>query len=865
MAYDIGPRIGIEGEKEFRSAINQINAQIKTMGAEMAVATARYAQNADSVEALTRKEEILTNQITAQREKIDRLNQGLAQSINKYGDSDEKTQKWRQTVLKAIEDLYKMENSLEDVRTDLDRATNSTDDLEDSTDDVTKSTKKMSDALDDTGKSALSLGDIIKANLISEAIISGVGKLADMFVDLGKVAINVGMDFEKGMSLVASTMGIDQTSTDFAILKEAAEAAGATTKYSATEAAEALNYLALAGYDTQKAVETLPEVLNLAAAGDLELAQASDIMTNAMSALGDMAGDTSLFVDKMAAAAQYSNTDVDQLGESILQVGGTARVLSGGITELDTALGILANSGIKAAEGGTHLRNILLALTAPTDKARDALDALGITTLDQDGNLRALDDIFKDLQASMSGLTEAQQQATLGDIFNVTDLAAVQAMMLGVGESWDDLEAKINNAEGAAAKMSETMQDNLAGDMEELSSAAESLGISFYDTFNTNLRGLVQDATESVNELGAAMEEGGIKGFVAELGTQAAQWSVVITDAVPDVVDAAFDLVEAVGDAIVDNADQIVGAVERTAGVLVSRVAELLPVLIPGIVQLIQSLCTYIADHVDDVIQVALVIVQALVTGLINAIPILLEAIPEIITALCDGIMDSLDTLEEEGNSLINSLVAGIVEAIPLLIEAVPQVIEALVSAIITLLPRIVEVAFELIGALANGIADALPLLLEGLWDLGSAIIDTIMDVGPQLWQAGQDLIGQLWDGIVGALGWVVEKLGDAFGWIADKIGGLFDDENIDVKVNDFDIDDQLSDTLNAKMQDIDSKTRDAAGAANGDAMIEELRAIREQNEKGQTIVMDGKKVGQTVTRRQNAANRAAGKTLVTV
>ena len=391
---------------------------------------------------------------------------------------------------------------------------------------------------------------------------------------------------------------------------------------------------------------------------------------------------TSLFIDKMAAAAQYSNTDVDQLGESILQVGGTARVLSGGITELDTALGILANSGIKAAEGGTHLRNILLALTAPTDKAKDALDALGIATMDQDGNLRALDDIFADLKQSMSGLTEAHQQSTIGEIFNVTDLAAVQALMQGVGDSWDDLEEKINNAEGAAQKMADTMQDNLAGDMEELSSAAESLGISFYDTFNNNLRGLVQDVTESVNKLGAAMEEGGIKGFVAELGTQAAQWSVVISDVVPDAVDAAFDLVEAVGDAIVDNADQIVGAVERTAGVLVSRVAELLPVLIPGIVQLIQSLCTYIADHVDDVIQVALVIVQALVTGLINAIPILLEAIPEIITALCDGIMDSLDTLEEEGNSLIDSLVAGIVEAIPLLIEAVPQVIEALVSAI---------------------------------------------------------------------------------------------------------------------------------------------------------------------------------------
>lgn len=865
MAYDIGPRIGIEGEKEFRDAIKAINEQVKTMGMEMSAATTYFSRNADSVEALTKKEEILTKQIEAQKEKVDKLSEGLQKAAEKYGDNDEKTLKWRQAVLKATDELYKQENALEDVRSDLTKATSATDDLEDSTDDTTKAAKKMADAMDDTGKSALSLGDIIKANLISDAIVSGVSALASAFVDLGKAALSVGMDFESGMSLVASTMGIDQTSEDFRILKQAAEDAGATTKYSATEAAEALNYMALAGYDVEKSVQTLPNVLALAAAGDLDLARASDIMTDSMSALGDMAGDTALFIDKMAAAAQYSNTDVDQLGESILQVGGTARVLSGGVTELDTALGILANSGIKAAEGGTHLRNILLALTAPTDKARDALDALGITTLDQDGNLRALDDIFKDLQASMSGLTEAQQQATLGDIFNVTDLAAVQAMMLGVGESWDDLEAKINNAEGAAAKMAETMQDNLAGDLEELSSAAESLGINFYDVFGPSLRSLTQQATDSINALSSAMSEGGIDGFVDELGSQIGQWVSKIADAAPMAVDAALDLIESLADALVDNADQIVGAVEEIAGILVSRLAELLPVLIPGVAQLVKDLCLYISTHVDDVIQVALVLIEALVSGLIAAIPVLVEAVPQIITSLCDGLTDALDNLETEGTSIIDALISGIMSAIPVLVENIPQIIEAIVNAIIELLPQIVDVAFTLISELANGIVDALPLLLESLWELGESLLDTIADIGPDLWQAGKDLMAQLWEGIMDAIGWIGEQLAAAGDWISDKIDGLFGGGDVDVDLDGLNLDGQIGGVIEAKMQDIDGKTRDAAGAVNGDAMIEELRAIREQNEKGQTIIMDGKKVGQTVTRRQNAANRAAGKTLVTV
>lgn len=179
-------------------------------------------------------------------------------------------------------------------------------------------------------------------------IAAAVGKI-------GKASIDMGMTFEASMSQVAATMGmtkeeIEGGSDSFKLLEKAAKEAGATTQFSATESAEALNYLALAGYDAEGAVKMLPKVLNLAAAGGMDLASASDMVTDSMSALGIETKDADKFIDQMAKTSQKSNTNVAQLGEAILTVGGTAKVLKGGTAELNAQLGILADNGIKSAK-----------------------------------------------------------------------------------------------------------------------------------------------------------------------------------------------------------------------------------------------------------------------------------------------------------------------------------------------------------------------------------------------------------------------------------------------------------------------------------------------------------------------------------
>lgn len=263
-------------------------------------------------------------------------------------------------------------------------------------------------------------------------------------------SVKTAADFEAAMSQVAATMGYTTTelhdgsseaAQNMARLREFAIQTGESTKYSATEAADALNYMALAGYDVEKSIQMLPNVLNLAASGNIEIAAASDMVTDAQSALGLTIEQTNALVDQMAMTASKSNTSVAQLGEGILKIGGTAKSLAGGTTELNTALGILADNGIKSAEGGTHLRNMILSLQTPTDKAAGWLEELGIQVYDlSTGKMKSLNDIFGQLNGQIKSMTDEERDSVLSAVFNKTDLAAVQAMLAGTASSTEELK-----------------------------------------------------------------------------------------------------------------------------------------------------------------------------------------------------------------------------------------------------------------------------------------------------------------------------------------------------------------------------------------------------------------------------------------
>lgn len=369
------------------------------------------------------------------------------------------------------------------------------------------------------------------------------------FTVAASAAVNVGSSFTASMSQVAATMGITRMSDDYQILTASAEEMGAATKFSATQAGDALNYLALAGYDAQQSVEALPTVLNTAAAGGLDLAYASDLITDSMSALGLQMGDLEGFSDKLAKTSQKSNTSVAQLGEAILTVGGTAKSLSGGVEELDTMLGLIADNGIKGAEGGTALRNIILSLSAPTDTAAAAMERLNVSAFDSQGKMRDLSAVFSDFNTALAPLTDQEKTQALNEIFNKVDLKAVNALLGTSAERFDELRGYIENCSGAAEQMAKTMDDNLTGDLTIMSSALEGLGIAAFDKFEKPMRSAVQTVTEDISALTVEVKDGGLSEQFDKISNSAGRLVTAVgelaaNDILPAIINSMAAIIE---------------------------------------------------------------------------------------------------------------------------------------------------------------------------------------------------------------------------------------------------------------------------------------------------------------------------------
>lgn len=481
MADDL-KRVGLtfkaDGTVDFKKTLAEVNAAVKENYSSFRLAQSQWDKSTTSQEKLKAKQEYLTKQTEVYSDKVkvlkDKLEQ-LEKAEERDGQAIEKT---KSQINGAQATLNNYQKELEDVNKEL---KNNIASLNEFSEKLGKVGEKTTDA----GKK------------LTSTVTAGV-------VGIGVASVKTAADFESSMSKVAATMGmtadeINNGSDDFKKLEEAARKMGSETMFSATDAAEALNYLALAGYDVDKSINTLPTVLNLAAAGEIDLASASDMVTDAMSALGDTAGPTEEFVDKMAVTAQKSNTSVAQLGEAILTVGGTAKNLAGGTTELNTALGILADNGIKGAEGGTALRNIILSLSAPTETAANQMEALGLQVYDAEGKMRPLNDIFNDLNLIMSTMTQGEQTEVLNKIFNTVDLKSANALLANSGDRFNELSGYINDCDGAAANMAETMQNNLNGQITELKSALSEAGIAIGQELIPIIKDIVEDIKEWVD------------------------------------------------------------------------------------------------------------------------------------------------------------------------------------------------------------------------------------------------------------------------------------------------------------------------------------------------------------------------------
>lgn len=544
-------------------------------------------------------------------------------------------------------------------------------------------------------------------------------------------SVKTGMEFDKSMSQVAATMG--KTVDEVQDLRAFAQEMGATTAFSATEAANALNYMALAGYDAETSMAMLPNVLNLAAAGSIDLASASYMITDAQSALGLTLEQTNAMVDQMAKASSKSNTSVAQLGEAILTVGGTAQYMAGGTQELNTVLGVLADNGIKGSEGGTHLRNMLLKLSAPTADATKLLNSLGVQVFDAQGNMRSFTQIFPELNAAMSSLTDQERLDAMATLFNSRDIASATALLGTTTERWEELGAAIGDSAGAAEQMAKTQLDNLAGDITLFKSALEGAQIALSDQLTPSLREFVQFGSGALGELTTAFQEGGLDGAMDAMGGILSDGLNMIIGQAPGFIQAGMRLLGALGQGLLDNLPTITSAALTIALMLVNGLVDAFPELTQGGTQLLLQLALGIADAIPELI------------------PVVLSAVFEIVNTLTGP--DTLTALLGAALAILLALGDGLIAAIPELIEAIPVIVENLVTALVAAAPMLAETGVHLLGSLAANlpaivaaVIQAVPAIIAALLGafFGSDFVDGLAGFFSGAWESATETIPAL-------------------------------------------------------------------------------------------------------------------------
>lgn len=339
------------------------------------------------------------------------------------------------------------------------------------------------------------------------AAVIGVASVA-----AAKKTIDVGKSFEAGMSEVQAISGA--SGKDLEKLSAKAKQMGATTKFSATESATALKYMAMAGWKTNQMVSGLSGVMNLAAASGEDLGTVSDIVTDSMTAFGLKAKDSGHFADVLAKASSSSNTNVAMMGETFKYVAPLAGSMKYSIEDTATAVGLMANAGIKGSQAGTELRSILTRLVKPPKDAAAALSALGISTTKADGSMKPMRQTMAELREKFSRLTDSQKSQYAAAIAGQEAMSGLLAIVNASDSDFNKLQKAIDNSSGAAKKQADVMNNNLQGALYDLGSAAEAVGIGIYEDIKTPLTKAVGVGTKQLRILSNKLKKGGIKEIV---------------------------------------------------------------------------------------------------------------------------------------------------------------------------------------------------------------------------------------------------------------------------------------------------------------------------------------------------------------
>lgn len=682
-------------------------------------------------ELAEQKQRELARAIENTKEKLDVLKKGQAEMSDEF----KKTAEGSAAYDNLTREIWKTERQLKSFEAQSDRSY--------------QKLAKVRDEATKFGKAAQDIGGKMTKNVTTPIL------------GLGTVAGKITTDFDEKMSKVQAISGA--TGNEFDALRNKAREMGAKTQFSASEAAEAMNYMAMAGWKSKDMISGIDGIMNLAAASGEDLATTSDIVTDALTAFGLEAKDSSHFADILTTASANSNTNVSMMGETFKYVAPIAGTLGYSAEDTAVAIGLMANSGIKASRAGTSLRMGLTRLAAPTKQVYAGMEMLGLRIEDVQG--LSLDETLRIFRGSFKKLDKTQQAQAASLIFGKNAMSGMLAIINASEDDYNSLSNAIYNSDGAAEKMADTMMDNLGGQLKILKSALEELAISFGDLLMPKLRDAVDGITDFVdklNELPAPAKEVilGIGMFVAAIGP------------VLFIVGKISSVIGIVAGAMAVMKGSMVGASSTMIG---------LAKTIEGVKGVLSALGTFITSHFIPVVIVASLAVIAyeiykhwdeIKEFLSNTWDTIKEIATNIWNPIKEFFVNIWEGVKEAWSEFWDPIGEWLGEKIQAMIDTIKPILDTFVN-VFKVVWMLIEEIFKTTWEVISGFFRE---NWEAFVEMAKIIFNGLKDFFGTIWNSIKDVVTSVWEGIKGYLERVWQSIYDVAKPIFDKIKKFISD-----------------------------------------------------------------------------------------
>ncbi len=722
---------------KLNDALKDTNNAIKTTQDELKDVNRLLKLDPTNTELLSQKQKLLKTAIEETSNKLTALKEAEKQAANEVGQKGKISQEQYRALCREIEatqqELQKLTKESMSASAAL---------------------SKVSDVTGKIGEGAQSVG-------------KNMSKGSVAIVGLGAAAVKTTADFESSMSNVAAISGA--TGDDLEVLKSKAREMGSQTKFSATEAGDAFGYMAMAGWKTSDMIDGIAGIMNLAAASGEDLATTSDIVTDALTAFGLTASDSGHFADVLAAASSNANTNVSMMGETFKYAAPIAGALGFSVEDTAEAIGLMANSGIKASQAGTSLRRIMTALAGEVAFEGETLGEVTIATTNADGSMRNLSDILSDCRAAFSQLSESEQSSAAGALVGTEAMTGFLALMNAAPSDIDKLSSAIADCDGTAENMAVTMQDNLNGQLTTLKSLLQELAISIGEVIMPYISRIVE----------------GMKGVVTQLNSMSeSHRQLIVTIAL---------VVAALGPALI-----VFGKIATDVSAIIGLVAKIIP-MVTGLIGIITGTSGAAAGLSG---------VLAVLTGPVGLVIAAVTALIAIITGLylkCDDFRNYINTKFSELVAFMKNFFNEIITAVQAFWETIKPIVtialevikgvisvfceyvKMVISLWISTISAAIQAALAVIQNVISSVLGTIQGIIDGIMRTIQGIIDVVLGVITGDWDRAWHGLLEIIGGIVESIGSVIGNLvsfiyntfGDlvdvAFSWGKDMISGLID------------------------------------------------------------------------------------------